>query len=176
MPFYFSLAFKNVFRQKRRSFTLGINFLFISLVLLLLFSVSSGIQENISTNLVSTAAGHLSIAGDTVVKGKTYIGISNYPAIVDSIKKIWPDARTIVRYYVGSAVYYQGLSKRLSFTGIDSTTDLAYRDQISIYQGAWADFAGLDNGILIPRDTADYFSLGDGPGNQPGLGTSSEEA
>ena len=160
MPFYLSLAFKNVFRQKRRSFTLGINFLIIALVLFLLFSVSAGIEKNIGNNLVSTAAGHLSIAGDTVVKGKTFIGISDYPLIVATVKQQWPETRILVRYYVSSAVYYQGLSKRLAFTGIDSSSDLAYRDQMSLYAGSWDNFAKQANGILLPRETAEYFGLG----------------
>ncbi len=162
MPFYINLAFKNIFRQKRRSFTLGANFLFISLILTLLFSFSAGVKKNISENIITSAAGHLSIAGDTVVKGKTLPGITDSPSINQAVLSKWPDARIITRYYISSAVYYQGLSKRVSFTGIDSQSDLSYRDQLDIYDGSWQDFVDQENSILMPRDVAEYFEVKSG--------------
>jgi ABC-type lipoprotein release transport system permease subunit len=63
MRFYLSVALKNVFRQKKRSFTLGINSTVVTFILVLLFAFSQGASQNITTNLVRSSAGHITISG-----------------------------------------------------------------------------------------------------------------
>lgn len=160
MPYYLNLAFKNVFRQKKRSFTLGANYFIVALLLTLIFSFSEGVKKNFSGNLVAVAAGHVTISGETVTAGKTILGISGYPAVAGALKaEFGPDLRILARYKLTSTVYNRGLSKSLSFQGIDTAVDTALKDQLNFLSGSWEAFAGTPNGVLISKTTADYLEL-----------------
>jgi putative ABC transport system permease protein len=159
MPFYLAMAFKNIFRDRRRSFTLGINYFFVALLLLLVFSVTNGVRKNIAENVVSSAAGHITISGEYVVAGRIYQGIAGYPLVDSLIRSAFADARVFTRYTLTSAVYYKGLSKRISFIGIAPEVDRGLRDQIEVDQTAWNAFAGEPNAVAMPRSIADYFGL-----------------
>ena len=67
MRLYLSLALKNVFRQKKRSFTLGINYTVVTFILVLLFAFSAGATRNITYNLVRSTAGHITVSGQYTV-------------------------------------------------------------------------------------------------------------
>ena len=159
MPYYMAIAFKNIFRDRKRSFTLGINYFFIAFLLLLVFSVTTGLKTNITTNVLTSTAGHITIAGEYIVNGRTYQGIRNYQKISRIVKKSFPDARIITRYTLSSAVYYKDLSKRLTFTGIDLATDRGLQDQISCDEDAWRKFEERENSVIIPESVARYFGL-----------------
>ncbi|MEI8094023.1 MAG: FtsX-like permease family protein [Spirochaetales bacterium] len=159
MPYYLSLAFKNIFRQKKRSFTLGVNYFVVAILMLLLLSFSDGVKKNFSGNLISAAAGHLTLSGAVVTKGKTLIGVADYPTIVKVIEAEYPDATVLARYKLTSTVYYLGQSKSLSFQGIDTAKDTALKDQLSFVAGSWDDYVAQNNGVLISKDTADYLKL-----------------
>jgi putative ABC transport system permease protein len=162
MPFYLSMAFKNIFRDRRRSFTLGINYFFVALLLLLVFSATRGVRKNIAENVVASSAGHITISGESIVKGKTYTGISDYPRVISIIRSAFPEARVFSRYTLTSAVYYKGLSKRLSFIGIEAAHDPGLRDQIDVKDSAWNLFVNDPNAVIMPKSIAGYFSLGAG--------------
>jgi putative ABC transport system permease protein len=160
MPYYLKLALKNVFRQKKRSFTLGVNYFVVALLLLLVFSFSEGVKKNFSGNLVSVAAGQITLSGETVVKGKTLLGIADYPKVAQVFQdKFGPGTKVLARYKLTSTVYNRGLSKSLSFQGIDTAVDTALKDQLHFQTGTWDGFVGSPNGVLISRTTADYLEL-----------------
>ncbi|MFA6506316.1 MAG: hypothetical protein WCT14_09470, partial [Treponemataceae bacterium] len=160
MGHFIALAFKNVFRQKKRSFTLGVNYSVVAFILVLLMSFSRGATKNISESLVKSTAGHITITGQFAKGGKIFNGLLRTDEILEGVKKTFGDeARTVVRYAARSTVYFGGLSKRLSFTGIDTTTDETFKSQSTFISGSWADFAADPNGVAIPADSAEYFGL-----------------
>jgi ABC-type lipoprotein release transport system permease subunit len=160
MRFYLSLALKNVFRQKKRSFTLGINYTVVTFILVLLFAFSAGATRNISSNLVRSSAGHITISGQYTVGGRVFHGVARYPEIAAAARETFGAHVTVLpRYIVRSAMYDKGISKQLTFTGIDVSRDTGFRDQMHFLSGGWADFAGADNGIVVPREVARYFDL-----------------
>ena len=79
MRFYLSVALKNVFRQKKRSFTLGINYAVVTFILALLFAFSQGASRNITTNLVRAIAGHITVSGSYTVVGTGVPGRAPLP-------------------------------------------------------------------------------------------------
>jgi putative ABC transport system permease protein len=163
MPNFIALAFKNVFRNGRRSFTLGLNYAIVTFILALLFAFSRGAATNVSTSLVRASAGHITISGQYAKGGRIFIGLLRAPEIADIARKtLGPGIQVLPRYLVQSAVYYKGLSKRLSFTGIDAATDTGLRDQMAFSSGNWADWAADPNGVALPEDVAAYFGLVNG--------------
>ena len=160
MRFYLSVALKNVFRQKKRSFTLGINYAVVTFILALLFAFSQGASRNITTNLVRSSAGHITISGSYTVGGKVYQGVRRYPEIAAEASAVFGDAVTVIpRYVVRSALYYNGISKRLEFTGIDTGADSGIKGQLRFLAGSWDEFLSVDNGVVLPKDVAEYFGL-----------------
>ena len=160
MEHFIKLAFKNVFRQKKRSFTLGVNYAVVAFILVLLLAFSRGATVNISDSLVRSSAGHITITGRFAKDGKIYGGIERASDIVAGVKKAFGNnATAVVRYSVKSTVYYGGLSKRLAFSGLDTATDTRLGEQAQFSAGSWADFAGDPNGVAMPRSEAEYFGL-----------------
>jgi ABC-type lipoprotein release transport system permease subunit len=160
MSMLFRVALKNVFRQKKRSFTLGVNYAIVTFILVLLFSFSQGARVNITSNLVRSSAGHITVSGQYIVSGRVYNGLLRTPEIIATIRQtLGADTQVLPRYLVSSAVYYKGLSKRLSFVGIDTSLEQGFRDQVSFLAGNWQEFVDNANGVVIPQATADYFGL-----------------
>ncbi|HMA64663.1 MAG: hypothetical protein ACM31E_03470, partial [Fibrobacterota bacterium] len=104
MPFYLSIAFKNIFRDLRRSITLGINYFFITILLLLVFSITQGVKKNITRNVLTSTAGHVTVSGEYIVNGRTYQGIQQYPEIDSIAKAAFGGTTVITRYSMSSAV------------------------------------------------------------------------
>lgn len=160
MENFVPLAFKNVFRQKKRSFTLGANYAVVAFILVLLFAFSRGAASNVSTSLVSSTAGHVTITGQFAKDGKIFGGMLRKDDILSAVDRAFGGtARTVVRYSVQSMVYFNGLSKRLPFTGIDAAADQGFRGQSTFSSGSWEDFAADPNGVALPADAAEYFGL-----------------
>ena len=161
MNMLFRVAIKNVFRQKKRSFTLGVNYAIVTFILVLLFSFSHGARVNITSNLVRSSAGHITISGQYIVSARVYNGLIRTPEITSTIRRtLGADTQVLPRYLLSSAVYYKGLSKRLSFVGIDTGMEQGFRSQITFVAGDWQGFLDDPNGVIMPQATAEYFGLG----------------
>ena len=76
MGHFMKLAFKNVFRQKKRSFTLGVNYAVVAFILVLLLAFSRGATKNISGSLVKSTAGHITITGQFAKDGRIYSSLN----------------------------------------------------------------------------------------------------
>ncbi len=160
---FIKLAFKNVFRQKKRSFTLGINYAVVAFILVLLLSFSAGATRTISTSLVRSTAGHITLTGQFAKDGRIYNGLLRADDLVQAVRETFgQQATTAVRYSVKSAVYYNGLSKRLSFSGIDTAADSELGKQARYLEGSWEEFVSEPSGILLPKAEAEYFGLSQG--------------
>jgi len=157
-----ALAFKNVFRSRRRSFTLGVNYAIVAFVLVALASFARGASSNISSSLARAAAGHITISGQYAVGGRLYGGVLRAPEVQAIAERTLPGAIALPRYLVRSTVYHGGLSKRLSFTGIDAMRDTGFRDQMRFSSGSWDSWASDPNGVALSSDVASYFGIGEG--------------
>jgi len=160
MGHFIILAFKNVFRQKKRSFTLGVNYAVVAFILVLLLSFTRGATQNISGALIRSTAGHITITGQFAKDGKIYNGLLKTDEITAGVADTFgADARVLVRYAMRSTVYAGGLSKRLSFSGLDTDRDTGLRNQATFSSGSWDEFAADANGVVLPEDSATYFGL-----------------
>lgn len=159
MTHFLALAFKNIFRNRRRSVTLGVNYAVVTLILVLLFAFSEGATQNIENNLVRSSAGHITITGQYARDGRIYQGIPDTMKVVQTARNTLGNVEAVPRYLMMSTLYFNGLSKRLTFVGIDVTNDSGYRQQLKFQSGSWEKFAADPNGVLIPGETADYYGL-----------------
>ncbi len=156
-----NIALRNVFRQRKRSFTLGINYAIVTFILVLVFSFTAGARLNVTTNLVQASAGHITVSGQYIASGRVYNGILRTPEIIAEARStLGEGSRVLSRYLVRSAVYHKGVSKRLTFLGIDTDAEQGLRDQITFLAGSWQEYAGTANGVVLPLEVAQYFALG----------------
>lgn len=163
MERFIGMAFRNVFRQKKRSFSLGLNYAIVTFILVLLFAFSQGAAVNIGTSLVKSQAGHITISGQYALGGRIFNGILRTPDISSAVKRVLGEGSVVLqRYRVSSTLYYKGLSKRLSFVGIDSSADTGLAGQMAFTAGSWADYASDPNGLILPQESAEYFGLSEG--------------
>ena len=163
MEHYIALALKNVFRQKKRSFTLGVNYTIVTLILTLLFAFSHGAKLNIFDSLTRASAGHITISGRFAQGGRIFGGIKRTGDIIEIAKAtLGKDALILPRYQVQSALYFRGLSKRLSFVGLDTKIDDSFKNQLKFLKGSWQAYVDDPNGLVVPRAAADYFGFVEG--------------
>jgi putative ABC transport system permease protein len=157
---FVGLAFKNVFRSKKRSFTLGVNYAIVSFILVALFAFARGASDNVSSSLARASAGHITVSGQYAKGGRLYMGMLRAPEVSAIAEKtLGPGAEALPRYLVRSMVYYKGLSKRLAFTGIDADRDTGFRGQMRFSSGSWDAWAADPNGVILPADMAAYFGI-----------------
>ena len=137
MGFYLSVALKNVFRQKKRSFTLGINYAVVTFILVLLFAFSQGASRNITTNLVRSTAGHITVSGSyTASAAGSTRACAATPRSPRRPRRCSATHVTVIpRYVVRSTLYYNGISKRLEFTGIDTGAGLGHPGTAALPEG-----------------------------------------
>ena len=160
MRFYLSVALKNVFRQKKRSFTLGINYAVVTFILALLFAFSAGGLAEHHDEPRALLAGHITVSGSYTSSGRVFQGVRRYPEVAAAASETFGSGVTVIpRYVVRSAVYYNGISKRLEFTGIDTGVDSGIKGQLRFLEGSWDGFLSADNAVVLPKDVATYFGL-----------------
>jgi putative ABC transport system permease protein len=160
---FIALAFKNVFRNGKRSLTLGINYAIVAFILVALAAFTRGAQTNVSQSIVRASAGHITVSGQYAQDGRIYNGLLRTSDIERIARQsLGQDATVLRRYLVKSAVYFNGLSKRLSFTGIDSDKDTGFRGQMSFSSGGWDAWAADPSGVALPASVAKYFGLAAG--------------
>lgn len=156
---FFKIAFRNVFRQKKRTFSLGITYSFVTLLLVVLFSFSAGAVKNITNNISISIMGHLNIFGIEKNNGKLVQILKNYENINKTVKEIYPDVSIYPRFSENIQLYYNGYTKRLMFKGIVPELETKFASNLKFIKGSYEKFKEQKENILITKEDADYFSL-----------------
>ena len=160
LGFYSRVAFRNIFRQKKRTFSLGINYAIVTLILLLVFAFSHGASRNISTSLSRATSGHINIAGEYVIEGRIFKGVMEYSKIEGIIRDALGQNTVIYpRYNIWTTTYNKGIPKRVRYYGIYPDLESDYQEQFKFTDGSWEDFAGNPDGIIVSTELAEYLEL-----------------
>jgi ABC-type lipoprotein release transport system permease subunit len=158
--FYSRVAFRNVFRQRKRTFSLGINYSIVTLILLLVFAFSHGASRNISSSLSRATSGHINIAGENVIDGKIFKGVMDYPRIEGIVRDaLGPDTVIYPKYNIWTTTYNKGIPKRVRYYGIYPELEADFQDQFKFIEGSWDDFRKNQDGIIVSSVLADYLEL-----------------
>jgi ABC-type lipoprotein release transport system permease subunit len=107
-----------------------------------------------------SSAGHISVTGQFASSGRIYNGMLRVSEILDAVDSVFGEGTDVaVRYSFKSAVYHRGLSKRLSFVGIDPRDERGLPSQFTYLSGSWDDLVKDQSGVLIPAEEARYLDL-----------------
>ncbi|MBN2324381.1 MAG: ABC transporter permease [Spirochaetes bacterium] len=160
LGFYSRVAFRNVFRQRKRTFSLGVNYAIVTLILLLVFAFSHGASTNIAESLSRATSGHINIAGENVIDGKIYKGVLDYRKIENIVRDtLGPDTVIYPKYNVWTVTYNKGIPKRVRYYGIYPKLETDFQKQFEFIEGGWDDFASGSDGIIVSKELADYLEL-----------------
>ena len=158
------IAFRNLNRQKKRSFLLGGAIAFGLLIVTLVNGAAGGFQQNIADNFSHLFGGQVFVQGlERTASGKRVSVIHDDAALIASIE----DAKVPVERLTRSSAFLGTLTlgeKKVTqqVVGLEWSGDNLLRDRLTLLEGS---FAAMSNpkGIIISRKIADKLGahLGD---------------
>lgn len=160
----FRIAFRNLNRQKKRSFLLGGAIAFGLLIVTLVNGAAGGFQRNIADNFSHLFGGQIFVQGlERTASGKRVSVIHEDSALVASIRdsKVPVDRLTKSSVFLGTLMF--GEKKVVQqVVGLEWSGDTLVKDRLTLLEGS---FTAMSNpkGIIISRKIADKLGarLGD---------------
>ena len=150
------IAFRNLNRQKKRSFLLGGAIAFGLLIVTLVNGAAGGFQRNISDNYSHLFGGQVFIQSlEQTASGKRVSVIHDDAALIASIKdaKVPVDRLTKSSAFLGTLMFKDRKVVQ-QVVGLEWSGDNLLRDRLTLLEGS---FAAMSNpkGIIISRKIAD---------------------
>lgn len=164
------IAFRNLSRQKRRTFLLGGAIAFGILIVTLINGFAGSFVENVSENFSQLLAGHIFVEGvEKTEDGNELEIIRDDEALTAALE----DADVPVEFLTkrssfSGGMVFQGVEVRQEVVGVDWQEETFLPERLVLLEGDFAamqqtnDF-GQKNGIIISREVADSLNaqLGD---------------
>ncbi len=158
------IAFRNLNRQKKRSFLLGGAIAFGLLIVTLVNAAAGGFQRNIADNFSHLFGGQVFIQGlERTTTGKRVSVIHDDGALLASISESAASVDRLTRSsgFLGTLMYRDKKVVQ-QVVGVEWSGDTLLKDRLTLREGT---FAGMSNpkGIVISRKTAQKLDarLGD---------------
>ncbi|MFP4364546.1 MAG: ABC transporter permease [Spirochaetia bacterium] len=163
----FTLALRNVYRQRKRTFLLAGLIAFGILVLTVINALSASFVENVEDNFANLLAGHIFIDGvEKSADGRNEISVIRDD---DEILAAFDDAGIEVtgvsrRSEFTGAVIFQGDSVRQQFVGVNWDNEGFLTTRLSLVEGSFENMQnqdpdGFKRGIILSSDIADRLNL-----------------
>lgn len=155
------IAFRNIFRDKKRTFSLGITYTIVSIILMILLAFTNGVVINFGNNLSKSFVGHLNVYGQYKDNGNVYDIIEDYTKIEEAVKSTFTGKTEIYpRISMFSRIYNKGYTKSSSITGVVLEREKqTLKSQINFTAGDFANFENDMQAVIIPEDLAKYFEF-----------------
>jgi len=155
------IAFRNIFRDKKRTFSLGITYTIVAIILMILLAFTNGVIINFGNNLSKSFVGHLNVYGQYKDNGKILDIIPDYFKIEDAIRKTFSGKVEIYpRISMFSRIYNKGYTKSSSITGVILERESqSLKSQINFVKGNFDEFLSEERAVIIPVDLANYFEF-----------------
>ncbi len=155
------IAFRNIFRDRKRTFSLGITYTIVTIILMVLLAFTNGVVINFGNNLSKSFVGHLNVYGEYKVDGKVFSIIDDYTKIEQAIKNTLDSKIEVFpRISMFCRIYNKGYSKTSNITGVILERERqSLKPQINIVSGSFENFEKDVQGVIIPEDLAKYFEF-----------------
>ena len=134
-----SMAFRNLSRQKRRSFLLGGAIAFGIMIVTIISSLAGGLMGNVAANIAHLFAGHVFIEGvEKSPSGKNLEIIRNDMVINDTIQAAGlSDAYIQKRSGAAVTLIFEGKKTQQSIIGVDFDKERLLRERVSFIKGGF---------------------------------------
>ena len=133
------IAFRNLNRQKKRTFLLGGAIAFGILIVTVINGFAGAFQANVAGNMAQLFAGHVFVAGvEKTAKGKTVDIIRDDAAILGALKDAGIDSASAVkRSSAQVTLIFQGKKTIQNVYGADLGNERYLKDRLQFKQGSW---------------------------------------
>ncbi len=150
-----NIAFRNLSRQKKRSFLLGGAIAFGIMIVTLINGFAGAFINNVSENFAYLMAGHVFVTGnEKTASGKSLEVIRDDSAISAALKNagIKPVFITRTSEFQGTLVF-ETKTARQNITGIDLSSSSSLKERLVLASGNW-DAAAQKDAIIISEKIA----------------------
>ncbi|HRU27899.1 MAG TPA: ABC transporter permease [Treponema sp.] len=155
-----SMAFRNLSRQKRRSFLLGGAIAFGIMIVTIISSLAGGLMGNVAANIAHLFAGHVFIEGvEKSPSGKNLEIIRNDMVINDTIQAAGlSDAYIQKRSGAAVTLIFEGKKTQQSIIGVDFDKERLLRERVSFIKGGF-DQATAPNSLFVSEQVAKKLKI-----------------
>jgi putative ABC transport system permease protein len=149
------IAFKNLNRQKRRSFLLGGAIAFGVLIVTVIDGFSGAFMANVSENFANIAAGHVFVSGqEKSASGKTFEVVRDDALLMQALgKAAIPSKYVTKRSTFSGTLIFEGKRLRQSVQGVDFSVEKFLIDRLVLLKGS---FSGMSDpqGLILAESAA----------------------
>lgn len=151
-----SLAFRNLSRQKKRSFLLGGAVAFGFFVVTLIDSLTAGLLVNMSNQFAYMFGGHILVGGTYKNADGTKEDIIKDVDYIDNIlEQSGIDYKYICRRSAaGGTLSFEGLKATMNVFGCDLSKETFLPETMTLVEGSFDNMMNTPNGIIIGEATA----------------------
>ena len=154
------IAFKNLSRQKKRSFLLGGAIAFGIMIVTLINGFAGAFINNVSENFAYLMAGHVFVQGaEKTASGKRVNVIRDDTAIFEAVKQAGLHYTFATKVSeVTATLVFAGKSLRQNLTGLDLSNSPQLKARLVLKQGDWS-ATQRTNSLVLSEKTARKLNL-----------------
>ena len=144
-----NIAFRNLNRQKKRSFLLGGAIAFGVAIVTLINGFAGAFSSNVAENFSHLMAGHVFVAGTEKAEGGKSLSVIRDDAVLtEAVASAGIDARGVTRRsgFSGTLIF-EGTKVMTSVSGIELGRETFLRERLVLKEGSWE--AAADTRALI---------------------------
>lgn len=133
-----TIAFRNLSRQKKRSFLLGGAIAFGIMIVTLINGFAGAFSANVAENFSHLLAGHVFISGSEKQGDKTVSLIRDDAALTEAVRAAGvPVAYQTRRSEFSGTLIFEGKKIRTNVTGVDLESEGYLRERLLLKDGSW---------------------------------------
>jgi len=147
----FTIAFRNLVQHTRRTLFLGGAIAAVTMLLILLTGLSTGVRETMIESATTLSSGHVNVGGFfKVTAGQAAPVVTDYAKVVELVKREVPEMEFVVQRGRGwSKVVSDTASEQLGVGGIDIKNEPAFRSVLKIVSGNLDDLAQPGTALIF---------------------------
>lgn len=164
MSTYLRVAFRNLNRQKKRTFLLGGAIAFGILIVTFVNSFTVGVVANLEENFAHLLAGHIYLSGmQKSESGRVEYVIRDDSLITAALKPFAGDIQYISRRIsVSATLMFEGESALQTVSGVDWNQEKSLEDRMVLKQGSMQAMLADPRGIILSEPIAKKLNVGVG--------------
>ena len=138
-----AIAFRNLLQHKRRTLFLGGAIAAVTMLLILLQGLSTGVRETMIESATTLSSGHVNVGGFfKVTAGQAAPVVTDYKKVIEVVKKTVPEMAFVVHRGRGWAkVVSDTGSMQMGITGIDVKSEPKFASVLQLVSGKIDDLA-----------------------------------
>jgi ABC-type lipoprotein release transport system permease subunit len=146
-----AIAFRNLLQHRRRTLFLGGAIAAVTMLLILLQGLSTGVRETMIESATTLSSGHVNVGGFfKVTAGQAAPVVTDYQKVIDLVKREVPEMAFVVHRGRGwSKVVSDTGSEQLGVGGVDIKNEPAFKSVLKIVSGNIDDLAQPGTALIF---------------------------